>query len=550
MDDMNDALNLLKLLQKTKNIDPNDMIPCLSCKDIKRTINDDKNKTKLILILFIESSNPVLNLLHVKLNPITKKSRMVLAYYVDIKEDMNNIISDYKLKQSISLILFKGGKEIQRFEGMPDQDAFEYIDKNTPMDPFGGGSHKISDMDKVDTEEYWKSVRRPKQAPPPPQPQNKPKKHSRYDEFMMRNNLGPSVPQNAPPPPPPSPPKAQTQTIPFLNPFSEEYKTLKSDLENIPFRQDEIEKSIIAGCAELNESYTYIENIRNNQPNNEPLTYPGFNIDDLPPQQREIFDKNSEVDENGESMLDTVQVLYVLLYTGVEDEDDLVDYYGKANNGEPIPSKQPINSTSNVDLELQRILGQTAPPQQSFSNTAPIYSQGFLDPQAQRELKKEYDEAKKKREDELNYKRKTLEAIKKQRENQKREIESQAKASNNQFSKTAPVNIKQATQSSPKTKGNSKTAIIRFQLPNGTATNLEFETTNTFDDIERKLKEDNHINEADLIEFNIVPFTRVVRSDFGLQLQDKNVRGKVAMSVIILQPQEEPPQPQEEPPEE
>lgn len=547
MDDMNGALDFLKILQKAKNINPEDMLPCLSSKDIKRTISDEKNKSKLIVILFIESSNPAINICHMNLSPIPKKSRMVLAYYVDIKQDQS-VITDYKLKVSISVLLFKGGKEIERSEGMVNDETLELIEQKTPMDPFAGGSHKITDMDKVDTEEYWRSVRRPKQAPPPP-PQNKPKKHSRYDDFIMRNNAGPQVPQNTPPPPPQlqPQPKPQAPVIPFLDPFSEQYSTLKEDLISIAFRQDEIEKSIIAGCSDLNECSEYIENVRSNQPNNQTLSYPGFNIDDLSPEQREIFETCSQVtdEETGETMLDTVQSLYVLLYTGVDNEDDFMNYIEDASEHKPLPQKNSngagvpnaANTMNNVDLELQRILGQAPAPQQAFSRTAPVVNQGIFDIQAQIELKKEYDEAKKRREDELKYKRQTLENIKKQRENAKREFESQNKAKDQTPQKT------QVKPASPKTQGDVKKATIRFRLPNGTQTQYEFETTNTFEDVERKLKENKHINEEDIIEFDAAASPRIRRNDFGLQLQDKGVKGKIMMTIIVLPP---PPPPQEE----
>lgn len=496
------ALEFLKLLQATQNIDPNDMLPSLSSRELKSAIKNDNNKGKLIIALFIESSNPAINLFHKQLSPIPKKTRMALGYCIDINE---SVASDFNLRKAITTILFKDGKELKRFEGMIGKEEITAIEEITPADPFAGGSHRITDMDKVDTEEYWKSVRRT--APPPPQNQSpkKIKKVSKFDDFISKNNIVLQEPQN-------TQPQSIEPTIPFLNPFEKDYDNLVEELQNVSYETEDIASAIIAGCTEMNEASEFIENMNNKVPNDKPLSLPGFNIDNLTPKQKEAY-------EECMCMLDPVKVLYIILYTGADDMDTIMNIYEEKQNGIPFKPKDPI------DLEVQRIMNNSPT---NFSMTAPqtnnddFYSSMRT---AQQEVIKEAQEAKRQREAEQKYKRDTIEAIRKQREMAKKERE-------NQFSKTTPVSTPKAV--TPAKQQNSTTATIRFRLPSGKTTDYTFNTTDTFETIERKLKDENHINENDVIEFAVVPTPRVSRQDFGLQLKDKNIRGKVMMSIIIL----------------
>lgn len=526
-DEMNSTLGLLKALSSVKNLDPKDKLPCISVKDIKKTLN--ANKDKLIIILFIDSTSPLINLFHTKLSPFAKESRMALAYYVDISKEPS-AAQDYQVKIATT-ILFKNSKELERFPGMLDEEALTYIKDHIPIDPFGGGGHKITQMDQGDYEEYLKSVRRPKPEAPPPQP--KKPKHSKYDDIVL-----PNLPTQQPPssqPPIQVNQAPQPPTIPFINPFTDDYKELKQNLIDISFSEDEIIDSFIAGCGEVNECAEYIENVRKNSPNNQKLTYPGFNIDDLLPEQREIYDCNN-VD------LDRLEMLYVFLYTGTTDEDDLIDFISQAQDGQSLPFKKPAQSpqVDSVDAELMRLLNQQGiqQPQQpnNFSRTAPTSDFQDFQKIAQKEIKKEMEEARKKRNDELLYRQQTRQAIRDQRLNSQRERESQAKK--DQLSKTAPISP--VKSSSPKPQDANKKVVIRFRLPNGSNAQYEFEPTDTFEAVENKLRENNHINETDIIEFNVMPAPRIWRKDFGLQLQEKNVRGRVMMSIIVLPPQEAP----------
>ena len=152
------------------------------------------------------------------------------------------------------------------------------------------------------------------------------------------------------------------------------------------------------------------------------------------------------------------------------------------------------------------------------------------------QLKKEHDKIKKQQEADRKYKIETKKKIEEQRLSQKREYNSLQNSK--QFSNTSPISIKQTPTKSQAAKNSS---TIKFSLPDGKSVIYEFNPLDTFEVVERKLKDNNHIEENALIEFQSLGI-KVSRDQFGLQLKDKQIVGKVAIRVVVLaQPAEQEP---------
>ncbi|OHT13781.1 hypothetical protein TRFO_16003 [Tritrichomonas foetus] len=336
---------------------------------------------------------------------------MVQAYILFIDEN-KELIGSYDLKQNLTMIMYHKEREIERFDGFKFDEAVAFINEKKPNEPFSGQARTIGEIG-TDFNEYLKSVRRaPQKTEPEKKP--KPKAKSRFADFSPAapsfqpqqqpfaqqqpfNQQQPFTQQQPFPSTPnpfslgPSEGQPKPSRPSFMNPFTQEYQELCSNLEDVGYSAEEIMESILAGGAEFNECTSYIEAKRSGtQPTDRLTNPPTPGPSTLSPEQAEIYESLNDA-------IDALQLYYVLLVTRSSDEDTIMEALEAAQNGQPIPEPQqnppqqppvaPLQGqlpgqipgqlpgqkpVDDIAMEVNRLLGADSPGQGSTPSPPPF----------------------------------------------------------------------------------------------------------------------------------------------------------------------------------